>query len=196
MQTITQGYIKLHRCLTNHWLWKEQPFNPAQAWVDLLLRASHTATTFPLGRQTVSVQRGQFISSPQKLADDWGWSRSAVRRFLDKLAHHQMVQVNGGKSYTTITIHHFDKWQGQGSDQENGQENDQLPDHNQESKENQEIQENQKNRERSPACAPQATQAHRQPATQANVPGTTAAPAKRKPDPYRNIGINLQDLSL
>ena len=56
-------YIKLNRQLRDHWLWNSERFSRGQAWVDLLLLASHAAHETPLGNQLIPVKRGQLLTS-------------------------------------------------------------------------------------------------------------------------------------
>lgn len=34
------GWVKIHRQIMDHWLWKEQPYDKARAFVDLVLTAN------------------------------------------------------------------------------------------------------------------------------------------------------------
>jgi hypothetical protein len=35
------GWIKLHRKITDHWLWEDKPFARGQAMIDLLILAGY-----------------------------------------------------------------------------------------------------------------------------------------------------------
>ena len=89
------GWIKLHRSLADHVLWREKPFSRGQAWVDLLLLASHDDHTFMLGGSAVDIAEGEIITSERILSDRWGWSRKKVRLFLDSLEREQMIVKTG-----------------------------------------------------------------------------------------------------
>jgi len=93
-----KGWIKLWRKLQNSNIWKSKPFSKGQAWVDLLLRASHDDYTFDFKAAKIKIKSGQIknmkikIKSGQifvfkkSLATDWGWSRHKVSNFLNGLA--------------------------------------------------------------------------------------------------------------
>ena len=57
------GWICLSRKILDCYLWKEKPFSKAQAWIDLLLLASHEKKKFLLGNELIEVERGEFITS-------------------------------------------------------------------------------------------------------------------------------------
>ena len=49
------GWIKLHRELLLHDLWKYKPFSKGQAWIDLLMLANHKNNKFFLGNEVIEV---------------------------------------------------------------------------------------------------------------------------------------------
>ena len=40
------GWIKTYRSILKHWIWEEKPFSKGQAWIDMLLLASHVNSKF------------------------------------------------------------------------------------------------------------------------------------------------------
>ena len=36
-----EGWIKLHRKITENWLWDDKPYDKARAWIELLLMVNH-----------------------------------------------------------------------------------------------------------------------------------------------------------
>lgn len=110
-----KGWIALHRKLADDPLWLGTKFTPGQAWVDILLRANHTDAELIIGLKTINIKRGQFITSKVKLAERWGWDRKTVTTLLKKLKFSQMVDVKTDRSiqhgYTIITIQNYDKYQ-------------------------------------------------------------------------------------
>lgn len=79
------GWIKLHRKIRKNILWNKKPFSKGQAWVDLLLRASHDNHKIFVGNKPIELKRGQVFISKKGLARDWGWSRTKVTNFLNVL---------------------------------------------------------------------------------------------------------------
>lgn len=101
---MAEGYIKLHRKITDNWIWQEKPFSKGQAWVDLLLLANHSENKFLLGNEVIVVEVGQVITSEVKLMERWGWSKSKVRAFLDLLQKDKMIVKKTDRKKTTITL--------------------------------------------------------------------------------------------
>ncbi len=106
-----EGWIKLHRCITDHWIYQEKPFSRFQAWVDLLLLANHKDNKTVLGSKIIDVERGSFVTSELKLMDRWGWSKSKVRKFLTLLENDKMIVKKSDSKKTTITIVNYSFYQ-------------------------------------------------------------------------------------
>jgi len=105
------GWIKVHRDITDHWVWKDKPFTRGQAWIDLLMMVNHdTGTDYRNGR-IVTIERGQRITSILKLADRWGWSRKKVSGFLDGLEADGMLEQKRTTKDTTLTIVNYGFYQ-------------------------------------------------------------------------------------
>ena len=106
-----EGWIKLNRQITEHWLWKETPFTYGLAWVDLLLLANWEDKKMPYKGEIILCKRGDVNLSFLSLAKRWGWSRWKVKNFIDLLVSDEMVVVNATTHRTTITIVNYDKFQ-------------------------------------------------------------------------------------
>jgi len=88
-----QGWISLHRQIQDNWIWKDKPFSKGQAWIDILLLASHCENKFLLGNELVDIEEGEFVTSETKLSERWGWSRHKVDSFLIILKNDSMLCV-------------------------------------------------------------------------------------------------------
>lgn len=113
---MSKGWIKLHRRLQDHWLWNSQRFSKGQAWVDLLLLASHADHEVLMGNQPIGVKCGQVLTSQTRLAAKWLWTRKSVNAFLTLLKRDNQVDIRTSKEtetgYTLITIKNYEKFQG------------------------------------------------------------------------------------
>ena len=107
-----EGWISIHRQLQEHWLWKsKEPFDKRSAWIDLLLMADHQKEKIEFDKDFIEVERGQRITSLEKLANRWKWSRHKVSDYLNQLEQDGMlVQVRDNKK-TLISIENYDKYQ-------------------------------------------------------------------------------------
>lgn len=105
------GWIKLHRGITEHWLW-DCEFSYAQAWIDLLLKACHKPNKLMIKGQLVELKRGQQARSEVTLSRDWKWSRGKVRRFINQCEKDGMIECKATHLTSIITICNYDSFQG------------------------------------------------------------------------------------
>lgn len=106
-----QGYIKLHRQLQDCWIWNNEKFSMGQAWVDLLLRASHKDTKIYIDGVLEDIPRGTFVTSIAKLSDAWKWDRKKTTKFLDLLENDKMITRVSTTHRTTVTIENYGIYQ-------------------------------------------------------------------------------------
>lgn len=105
------GWLKLHRSLQEHKLWKNEVFSRGQAWIDLLLLANHTPNEILIGNQTIQIERGSFITSLRGLEVRWLWGRKKVESFFDLLEREQMIGRKSTNKYTYVSIVNYDTYQ-------------------------------------------------------------------------------------
>ena len=106
-----KGWVKLHRDITDHWLWEDEPFTKAQAWIDLILLANHKDGRFYHRGKIVEGQRGGVYRSISWLAKRWKWSRDKTRNFLNLLESDGMVTVHSSVNQTVISLVNYGKFQ-------------------------------------------------------------------------------------
>lgn len=105
-----RGYIKLWRCIEDNDLWQEKPFDRARAWIDLIRKARHEDGAVWIRGIEMQLEKGQLAWSEAALAQNWGWSRNKVRRFLKMLkTKHQIEQENNNVT-NVITIKNYDMY--------------------------------------------------------------------------------------
>ena len=80
--------------------------------MDLLMRVNHTGAVISIRRKPVQLGPGQCWTSLSKLANDWGWSRVTVKRFLDTLKSEKMVTLDVTQNGTLVTIENWELYQG------------------------------------------------------------------------------------
>lgn len=106
-----EGWMKMHRSILEHWLWKDKPFSRGQAWIDLLLLANHDDGKVMFNGELITVKRGEHLTSILKLSDRWGWGRKKVSKFLDDLESDEMITQERTTQRTTITIVKYEVYQ-------------------------------------------------------------------------------------
>ncbi len=126
------GWIKLHRQILNSPSWLSEPFSRPQAWIDMLLLASHKTHVVRIRGIPITVERGQLALSEVEAARRWKWSRGKVRRFLTELGSKSVQRIEQQKNNvcTVVTILNYSKYQadstanGTPSSTANGQQTD------------------------------------------------------------------------
>lgn len=126
---MSEGWFTLHRG------WRDNPvfrgeFSRADAWVWLIENACWKPTRHDVKGKTIMLDRGQLCASRERLAEVWGWSPSAVERFLTRLKTEQMIERETGQGKSVLTICNYAKYQdiseqtGQEKEQPTGQRSD------------------------------------------------------------------------
>lgn len=103
-----RGYIKLWRCIEDNELWQEKPFDRARAWIDLIRKARHEGGSVWIRGIELELKKGQLAWSEVSLAENWGWSRNKVRRFLKMLKTKQQIEQENNNLTSLITIKNYD----------------------------------------------------------------------------------------
>lgn len=95
-----------------------KPYSRREAWLWMLSEAGWKDRQRDLGGQLVTLRRGEFAASVRYMAEAWGWSRSAVGRFLDRLKSEKMVRsktgTQSGTASLVVSICNYDAFQWSG----------------------------------------------------------------------------------
>lgn len=97
--------------------WAENPifqsdqYSRRDAWVWMIERACWQPTKFDIRGTIITLERGQFCASRDQLAKAWGWSTSAVERYLTRLETGQMIGRETGQGKSVITLCNYEKYQ-------------------------------------------------------------------------------------
>ena len=106
------GWIKIHRNITNHWLYTEKrTFSKFEAWNDILLMVNYAECKQMIKGKVYTVKRGESICSLETWAKRWNWDKSKVRRFLILLQNDLMVVFKTDNITTHLTVCNFDTYQ-------------------------------------------------------------------------------------
>jgi hypothetical protein len=106
MPTPTNGFIKLPRVLFADTLWEEpRRLSHFEAYIDLLRRAAYHPTSLPIQGQTIRLEPGQLVCSTVKLAEQWGWHRATVWKFLQALERDGLLDTIHCASATILRLY-------------------------------------------------------------------------------------------
>lgn len=110
MADLGKGYIYLMRSLQDHWIWEDKPVAKGQAWVDMLLWASHRDREAPAIEGFVQIKKGEFIRTQRQMGEKWGWSKNKVKRFLEVLQKADMIRLKSGTKTTHVYICQYETY--------------------------------------------------------------------------------------
>lgn len=107
----SKGWVKLWREQFSHEISERKPWCDGYAWSYLYSQANHKPGIVNFRNQYIPVERGQFITSKQKLQRTFGWSKKRTNSFLTSLEVGGMSTNRGTNRYLLITICNYDKFQ-------------------------------------------------------------------------------------
>lgn len=109
-----EGYIKLHRKILDNKYWLEpRRKSKFEAWIYLLCRAGYKDKELALGDIDLSLKAGEFVTSQLKLAEELGWNRETVSRYLERLKTDNQIGYRTSNKFTIITICNWATYQNQ-----------------------------------------------------------------------------------
>ncbi len=106
-----EGWFSIHRQIQDNELWFSERFTKAQAWIDLILLASHKPKTFFIRGNEIQLKRGELGYSILSLAERWKWNARTVNKFLTWLENRQMIHYRKTHLTTVISILNYDLYQ-------------------------------------------------------------------------------------
>lgn len=108
------GWIKIHRSITNHWLYSEKRvYSKLEAWYDILLNVNYTDNKVMIKGKLYEVKRGQSILSYESWGKRWNWDKSKVRRFFNLLQNDSMIELKCDNTTTHLTVCKYESYQGE-----------------------------------------------------------------------------------
>lgn len=108
-----EGWIKLHRSISSHWVYKDS--EKFKAWTTILLDVNHEPNKVLIKGTLFKCNRGESLNS----LDTWarmfgnGWNKSKVRRFFTLLQNDSMIVLKSESKTTRLTVCNYDNYQGE-----------------------------------------------------------------------------------
>lgn len=103
------GWIKLQRDIMDHWIAQDNEY--LAVWIRMLAEANFETQTKMFNGQVITVGRGQFIFGLDSYAEKTKVSVMRLRRLVDLLEKHQMINRVKSSKYSLISIVNYDKYQ-------------------------------------------------------------------------------------
>ena len=106
-----QGWIKLHRKIVNHWVYEKPEY--LHAWITILMTVNHEDKKSLIYGEVIECKRGQSLLSLYSWAKLFGrkWSIQKVRTFFDLLKSDAMINTEGLRKTTRLTVCNYDNYQ-------------------------------------------------------------------------------------
>ena len=101
------GWYKLRRDILDGPIWEmDEPFGKRDAYIDLLLLANYEEKPFypKHSSQVITIHVGQFVTSCEKLAVRWKWSKKRVANFLNQLEKGNAILKKTYNFGTVLTL--------------------------------------------------------------------------------------------
>ena len=106
------GWIKIHRSITEHWLYTEKrKFSKFEAWNDILLTVNYLPCKTIIKGKVIEVKRGESVLSLESWGKRWNWDKSSVKRFFNLLKSDDMIQLKNETVTTRLIICNYDSYQ-------------------------------------------------------------------------------------
>jgi hypothetical protein len=102
------GWIKLHRTITK----KKDFFNlKTLAWIDLIMMANYKNGQINTEKESITIKKGEVVTTYSFLADRWNFSRGKVVRFLNYLHTEKQIEFAKLKTKIKIKILNYETYQ-------------------------------------------------------------------------------------
>lgn len=126
------GWIKIHRSITDHWLYTEKRcFSKFEAWNDILLNVNYSDSKKIIKGKIYEIKRGESILSFESWGKRWNWDKSKVRRFFNLLQSDNMIVMKCDNITTHLTVCNYDNYQSNGNTDETQTEHERNTDETQ-----------------------------------------------------------------
>lgn len=127
---INDGWIKIHRKITEHWIWKNSQY--VHAWMTILMTVNYETKRNVIQGEVIDCGRGQSLLSLQNWTRLFGnnWTIQKTRTFFDLLKADEMINTEGLHKTTRLTVCKYDDYQDiqQADNMQNNPQNEQHTD--------------------------------------------------------------------
>lgn len=103
------GWVCVHRKILENPMMNKSSY--LALWIVLLLKANHKEKKMIWNGKTITIQKGQFITSRDVLSKHTGVHRSSIERILKYLENEQQIKQETTTKFRLITILNWEKYQ-------------------------------------------------------------------------------------
>ena len=105
------GWVKIHRKLGCHWVFKDAEF--LKAWLSVLLYVNYSEEKVLIKNQLFVCKRGESLRSLDSWAKIFGrsWDKSKTRRFFKLLEKDKMIETQSERITTRLKVCNYDDYQ-------------------------------------------------------------------------------------
>lgn len=103
------SWIKIDTDIVDHWIWQDA--EKLKWWLDILIMASWKDRKQLVGKQLVTLHRGQFVASLSYLCKRWNRSRTMVENFLKILQEGGMISRVCENNVSIIEVTNYERYQ-------------------------------------------------------------------------------------
>ena len=107
------GCVRISRDIWDDSAFKAEALSEREAFVWLIMEARWKAGDRRVGNEVFRLERGQLAASVRFMAEAWGWSKSRVDRYLNRISGRGMIHVKSGTAASIITICKYNEYQGE-----------------------------------------------------------------------------------
>jgi len=105
------GFFLLPRGWREHIAFPDEPMSSREVWVWMIEQAQFSNAQFKFRKKVITLKRGQLAYSYEKLAEIWGWHRSRVQRYVNRLQSGTLIDTDTGMGILVITICNYEEIQ-------------------------------------------------------------------------------------
>jgi hypothetical protein len=113
-----RGWIKLHRSITDHWIWQDKKY--FRWWITVLLSVNHKTVKFPVGDKVYVCNPGESFLSIKQWSILFGCSKRTALKFITLLESDKMVTRTiigkGNRRKHLLTVSNWTKYQQTGTE--------------------------------------------------------------------------------
>lgn len=118
------GWVKLYKQTLDSDLWNiTEPFTSRSAFIHVLLSANWKDGKIYHDGKTITIKRGQWLTSIRKLSETFHWGIRRVYRWLDMMEKFGMITRENLKFATLLTVVNYSKYQDRGNTSDNTNDN-------------------------------------------------------------------------